>query len=116
MAALQTDFCFVLFPRMAHGHLLPMVDMARILVQSGAMVTIITTSSSQPDQTSDLSFHQTTSKGFASVAFPITKKIGVRIHVEIAVMYGEEENVGVLLKKEDVKAVIECLMKEDEDG
>lgn len=39
MANLQ----FVLFPLMAQGHMIPMVDMARILAQRGSMVTIVTT-------------------------------------------------------------------------
>ncbi|KAI7751520.1 LOW QUALITY PROTEIN: hypothetical protein M8C21_022432 [Ambrosia artemisiifolia] len=43
-------------------------------------------------------------------------KIGVRIGVESALLYGEEDKVGVLVKKEDVKRVVECLMEEDEDG
>ncbi|KAD4384427.1 hypothetical protein R6Q59_011452 [Mikania micrantha] len=43
-------------------------------------------------------------------------KIGVRIGVQIPVVYGEEDKVGVLVKKEDVKKAVECLMEEDEDG
>ncbi|KAK1429451.1 hypothetical protein QVD17_11660 [Tagetes erecta] len=43
-------------------------------------------------------------------------KIGVRIGVEVPVMVGEEEKVGVLVTKEDVKTVIERFMEEDEDG
>ncbi|KAI3687848.1 hypothetical protein L1987_81551 [Smallanthus sonchifolius] len=39
----MADLHFVLFPLMAQGHLLPMVDIARILAQRGATVTIITT-------------------------------------------------------------------------
>ncbi|KAI7747219.1 hypothetical protein M8C21_008473 [Ambrosia artemisiifolia] len=34
---------FVLFPLMAQGHMIPMVDIARLLAQRGSMVTIITT-------------------------------------------------------------------------
>nr|XP_043611307.1 UDP-glycosyltransferase 73E1-like [Erigeron canadensis] len=43
MACSPTDLHFVLLPLMAQGHLIPMVDMARILSQQGATVTIITT-------------------------------------------------------------------------
>ncbi|KAI7736877.1 hypothetical protein M8C21_014418 [Ambrosia artemisiifolia] len=43
MASNPTNLHFVLFPLMAQGHMIPMVDMARMLAQRGAMVTIITT-------------------------------------------------------------------------
>ncbi|GJU94398.1 UDP-glycosyltransferase 73E1-like protein [Tanacetum coccineum] len=43
MDALPTDLHFVMFPLMAQGHMVPLVDMARILAQRGATVTIITT-------------------------------------------------------------------------
>ncbi|KAI3822545.1 hypothetical protein L1987_10136 [Smallanthus sonchifolius] len=43
-------------------------------------------------------------------------KIGVRIGVEIPVLFGEEDKAGVVVKKEDVKKAVECLMEEDEDG
>ncbi|KAJ9559337.1 hypothetical protein OSB04_013951 [Centaurea solstitialis] len=39
----STDLHFVLFPLMAQGHLIPMVDMAKLLAQRGATVTIVTT-------------------------------------------------------------------------
>ncbi|KAI3696721.1 hypothetical protein L6452_29227 [Arctium lappa] len=43
MASPPTDLHFILFPLMAQGHLIPMVDMAKLLAQRGAIVTIITT-------------------------------------------------------------------------
>lgn len=39
----STDLHFALFPLMAQGHMVPMVDLARILAHRGAIVTIITT-------------------------------------------------------------------------
>ncbi|KAJ0714459.1 putative UDP-glucuronosyl/UDP-glucosyltransferase, UDP-glycosyltransferase family [Helianthus annuus] len=43
MVTPSTDLHFVLFPFMAQGHMVPMVDIARVLAQRGATVTIITT-------------------------------------------------------------------------
>ncbi|CAI9268019.1 unnamed protein product [Lactuca saligna] len=43
MASPSTDLHFVLLPLMAQGHMIPMVDIARILAQTGTTVTIITT-------------------------------------------------------------------------
>ncbi|KAH7842382.1 hypothetical protein Vadar_004675 [Vaccinium darrowii] len=43
-------------------------------------------------------------------------KIGVRVGVEVAVRWGEEEKVGVVVKKEDVKKAIEILMGREEEG
>ncbi|KAK8479824.1 hypothetical protein V6N13_031485 [Hibiscus sabdariffa] len=43
-------------------------------------------------------------------------KIGVRVEVEEPVRWGEEEKIGVLVKKEDVKEAIEKLMDEGEEG
>ncbi|GKB58695.1 hypothetical protein Tco_0914881 [Tanacetum coccineum] len=43
MAESPTDLHFVMFPITAQSHIIPMVDIARILSQRGATVTIITT-------------------------------------------------------------------------
>ncbi|KAI3522882.1 hypothetical protein L1887_00934 [Cichorium endivia] len=43
-------------------------------------------------------------------------KIGVRIGVEIPVSFGEEDKTGALVKKEDVKTAVECLMDEGKEG
>lgn len=43
-------------------------------------------------------------------------KIGVRVGVEIPVRWGDEEKVGVLVKREGVKKAIEILMDEGEEG
>ncbi|XP_023746016.1 UDP-glycosyltransferase 73E1 [Lactuca sativa] len=43
-------------------------------------------------------------------------KIGVRIGVDIPVPFGEEDKMEVLVKKEDVKRAVECLMDEGEEG
>ncbi|KAL4560467.1 hypothetical protein LXL04_032619 [Taraxacum kok-saghyz] len=43
MDAPSSDLHFVLFPMMLQGHMLPMVDIARLLAQNGVTVTIITT-------------------------------------------------------------------------
>jgi UDP-glucosyl transferase 73C len=43
------------------------------------------------------------------------QKIGVRVGVEDPVKWGEEEKIGVLVEKEDVKAAIDMLMNEGEE-
>ncbi|KAL5546026.1 hypothetical protein UlMin_005713 [Ulmus minor] len=43
MASQASQLHFLLFPLMAQGHLIPMVDIARLLAQCGAKITIITT-------------------------------------------------------------------------
>ncbi|KAB2049210.1 hypothetical protein ES319_A13G161000v1 [Gossypium barbadense] len=43
-------------------------------------------------------------------------EIGVRVGVEEPMRWGEEEKIGVLVKKEDVKEAIEKLMDEGEEG
>ncbi|PQQ19768.1 UDP-glycosyltransferase 73D1 [Prunus yedoensis var. nudiflora] len=43
-------------------------------------------------------------------------RIGVRVGVEVPVRWGDEEKVGVLVKKDEVKKAIEALMDEGEEG
>ncbi|CAH1414726.1 unnamed protein product [Lactuca virosa] len=43
MAFPSSDLHFTLLPLMAQGHMIPMVDIARMLAQHGVLVTIITT-------------------------------------------------------------------------
>ncbi|GJV53860.1 UDP-glycosyltransferase 73E1-like protein [Tanacetum coccineum] len=41
--------------------------------------------------------------------------IGVRIGVEIPVPFGDEDKYDVLVKKEDIKTAVECLMDKDDE-
>ncbi|PRQ43680.1 putative hexosyltransferase [Rosa chinensis] len=43
MASQECQLHFVLFPFMAQGHMIPMVDIARMLAQHGVAITIVTT-------------------------------------------------------------------------
>ncbi|KAJ9181490.1 hypothetical protein P3X46_009616 [Hevea brasiliensis] len=43
-------------------------------------------------------------------------RIGVRVGVEVPVRWGEEEKVGVLVKKEEVEMAVSMLMDEGEEG
>ncbi|KAF8364641.1 hypothetical protein HHK36_033385 [Tetracentron sinense] len=43
-------------------------------------------------------------------------RIGVRVGVEVPVPWGQEEKVGVLVKREEVKKAVQLLMDEGEEG
>ncbi|KAL7170283.1 hypothetical protein ACSBR2_035201 [Camellia fascicularis] len=43
MASQTQKLHFILFPLMAHGHMIPMIDIAKLLAQQGVIVTIVTT-------------------------------------------------------------------------
>ncbi|KAJ1418911.1 UDP-glycosyltransferase family, conserved site [Sesbania bispinosa] len=52
MASQAPKLHFVLFPFMAQGHMIPMMDVAKLLVQHNAIVTIVTTPRNAPRFTS----------------------------------------------------------------
>ncbi|XP_062117401.1 UDP-glycosyltransferase 73C1-like [Humulus lupulus] len=43
MASQDTQLHFLMFPLMAQGHMIPMVDIARMMAERGAKITIVTT-------------------------------------------------------------------------
>nr|GFD53400.1 UDP-glycosyltransferase 73E1-like [Tanacetum cinerariifolium] len=43
-------------------------------------------------------------------------KTGVKIGIEVPVVVGDHDKLGALVKKEDVKMVVEGLMSKEEEG
>ncbi|KAL1819522.1 hypothetical protein DCAR_0415807 [Daucus carota subsp. sativus] len=78
MAYLAKDLHFVLFPLMAQGHLIPMVDIARLLAQRGATVTIITTPAN--------------AIRFKAI---VTRSIHAGLDIRVAELYFPSEEVGL---------------------
>ncbi|XP_047166392.1 UDP-glycosyltransferase 73C2-like [Vigna umbellata] len=78
MASQEPQLHFVLFPFMAQGHLIPMMDFAKVLVQHNVIVTVVTTAHNAARFESIV--HRYTEAGFqirvAKVHFP-SKEFGL---------------------------------------
>lgn len=78
MASQEPQLHFVLFPLMAQGHIIPMIDIARILAQRNVIITIVTTPQNAARFTSTLarSLHSGLQIRVVQIPFPC-KEAGI---------------------------------------